>query len=163
MFFYALYYFRKATTLRPYDSRMWCALANCYQNLDKKQEAIKCYIRADRHIDREGIALNKLALLHLELGDKPAAAKYYTQFVEKRHLEDEDRENPSQDEAKALLFLATFHKENEDYDKVHAEQIGHWVDHNGVCVCACVCVCVCVHVWILQKENEDYNKGEEMR
>ena len=125
MFFYALYYFRKATTLRPYDSRMWCALANCYQNLDKKQEAIKCYIRADRHIDREGIALNKLALLHLELGDKPAAAKFYTQFVEKRHGDEdgENRDNLSQDEAKALLFLATFHKENEDYDMVHRREI----------------------------------------
>ena len=26
MYFYAIYYYRKAATLRPFDARMWCAL-----------------------------------------------------------------------------------------------------------------------------------------
>ena len=41
--YYALFYYRKATALRPYDSRMWCAMAGCYKQLGKKPEAIKCY------------------------------------------------------------------------------------------------------------------------
>jgi tetratricopeptide (TPR) repeat protein len=35
--YYALFYYRKATTLRPYDARMWCAMAGCYKQLDRKQ------------------------------------------------------------------------------------------------------------------------------
>jgi hypothetical protein len=28
--FYALYYYRRAASLRPSDARMWCALGQCY-------------------------------------------------------------------------------------------------------------------------------------
>ena len=31
--YYALFYYRKATALRPYDSRMWCAMAGCYKQV----------------------------------------------------------------------------------------------------------------------------------
>ena len=41
--YYALFYFRKATGLRPYDSRMWCAMAGCYKGLQRMKEAIQCY------------------------------------------------------------------------------------------------------------------------
>ena len=44
--FYALYYYRKTTVLRPYDSRMWCALGSCYSEMDRVDDAIKCYERA---------------------------------------------------------------------------------------------------------------------
>lgn len=54
MFFYALYYYRKATSLRPYDPRMWCAMAGCYEELDRHDDAIKCYERANTHADRCG-------------------------------------------------------------------------------------------------------------
>ena len=30
MLLYALYYYRKAAALRPYDARMWCALGSCF-------------------------------------------------------------------------------------------------------------------------------------
>jgi len=33
--FYALNYYRRATGLRPYDPRMWAALAGCYEKLKK--------------------------------------------------------------------------------------------------------------------------------
>ena len=46
MYFYALYYYRKAVKLRPNDSRMWCALANCCQKLERSDEAIRAYERA---------------------------------------------------------------------------------------------------------------------
>ena len=41
--YYALFYYRKATGLRPYDSRMWCAMAGCYKGLQRMKEAIQCY------------------------------------------------------------------------------------------------------------------------
>eukprot|EP00961_Rhodomonas_salina_P055205 741638-Rhodomonas_salina.1 len=53
MHFYSLYYFRKATALRPYDARMWCAMGQCYECLEKYEEAIKCYKRAYENGDRE--------------------------------------------------------------------------------------------------------------
>ena len=98
--FYALFYYRKATTLRPYDARMWCAMAGCYKQLERKQvrllrrvvlrratcctphrsltvcgahgrqEAIMCYRRAETNDDREGIAFTELARLYLDAGDR---------------------------------------------------------------------------------------------
>ena len=59
--YYALFYYRKATALRPYDSRMWCAMAGCYKLLNRKADAIKCYQRAESNHDREGIAYTELA------------------------------------------------------------------------------------------------------
>lgn len=77
MYFYALHYYRKATTLRPYDARMWCALAGCYEKLHRVQEAIKCYKRAECHNDREGIAAQRLATLFSEkLHDREQAGKF---------------------------------------------------------------------------------------
>lgn len=33
--FYALDYYQRATALRPYDARMWSALAGCYEKLKR--------------------------------------------------------------------------------------------------------------------------------
>ena len=80
MHFYSLHYFRKATALRPYDARMWCAMGQCYECLEKYSEAVKCYSRAHECGDREGIALNKLGKLYAQVMDDPAqAALYYEQ------------------------------------------------------------------------------------
>ena len=68
MYYYALYYYRKATALRPYDARMWCAMAGCYKHLRRTSEAIKCYQRAETSGDREGIAFVELARLFKEQG-----------------------------------------------------------------------------------------------
>jgi tetratricopeptide (TPR) repeat protein len=54
MYFYALYYYRKAVKLRPNDSRMWCALANCCQKLERSDEAIRAYERAATAGDQVG-------------------------------------------------------------------------------------------------------------
>ena len=71
MYYYALYYYRKATALRPYDARMWCAMAGCYKHLGRTTEAIKCYQRAETSGDREGIAFMELARLFKEQGTHP--------------------------------------------------------------------------------------------
>lgn len=33
--FYALSYYQRAAALRPYDARMWTALATCYEKLKR--------------------------------------------------------------------------------------------------------------------------------
>lgn len=40
---YALYYFTKAVMSRPKDARMWNAMASCYESMDKRAEAAKCF------------------------------------------------------------------------------------------------------------------------
>lgn len=51
---YALYYFTRAVMSRPKDSRMWNAMGQCYEKMDKKNEAVKCYERAENGKDKEG-------------------------------------------------------------------------------------------------------------
>ena len=43
--FYTLYYYQKATSLRPYDTRIWGALGKSYEELDRLADAIKCFER----------------------------------------------------------------------------------------------------------------------
>jgi hypothetical protein len=43
--------------------RVRCALAESYERIDKIEEAIKCYLRAEGNRDREGIALRYSTLL----------------------------------------------------------------------------------------------------
>ena len=66
---YAMYYFGKAVALRPYDARMWCAMAECYEKVGNVEQAIKCYQRAEANNDREGLALKKLAQVRLFLAN----------------------------------------------------------------------------------------------
>ncbi len=37
--YYALYYYRRATALRPGDARMWCALGQCYASTQVRGRA----------------------------------------------------------------------------------------------------------------------------
>ncbi len=58
-------------------NRMWCAMGECYERLHRPADAIKCFMRAEGNQDREGIALPKLARLHLRLKNVHAAAEYF--------------------------------------------------------------------------------------
>ena len=64
--YYALYYFRQATRLRPGDARFWCAMGQCYESeeLNMQDAALQCYKNAESKGDREGIALAKIADLY---------------------------------------------------------------------------------------------------
>jgi tetratricopeptide (TPR) repeat protein len=66
---------------RPYDPRMWCALAEMYETLGRDSEAIKSYKRALLGSEIEINALNKLAKLYAKLDDNNAAAYYYTRAL----------------------------------------------------------------------------------
>ena len=61
MHFYALHYYQKATTLRPYDSRMWVATAACYEKLERWADAIRAYeVRASGGGRRVGVEVARV-------------------------------------------------------------------------------------------------------
>merc|ERR1719166_793214 len=97
-------------------------MAQCFEFMERKTEALKCYEKAHRCGDRERMALPRLARLHQELGEPQQAAMYYEQMVaalkflmgfyqdEGRLSECEacanqllDTAGPEKDEAKAVL------------------------------------------------------------
>lgn len=93
---------------------MWNAMSECYKKLGKLAEAKKCSERANRFNDKEGIALNKLAKLHLESGDLEAAAACFEMNLQRK------RPAENEETAQALHFLAKFAKEKGRYDQAIA-------------------------------------------
>lgn len=111
---YALYYYRRAAHLRPDDARMWIAIGNCYDSghLEMFDAAIKCYLRALRNNDNEGIAMHKLAKLHGNLGHHDEAAHYYKMNLER--MEKEHNDGPEMMDA--LYYLANYYKHRKDFE-----------------------------------------------
>ena len=92
---------------------MWAALANCYEKLDKPEEAIKCTQRAERVKDKEAIALHKLAKLYMQRGEEDKAARCFSENLQRL-----DRENLHTNETvEALKFLASYHRSKNDNQK----------------------------------------------
>lgn len=123
MYFYALYYYRKACILRPYDARMWCALGGCYECLEKYDEAEKCYERAIANKDMEDIALIRLARLRRKRGAIKGAAKLYEDHLkhQRRDVAHEHPVDPPTDETvEALTFLAEHYKNMGSLDQAEA-------------------------------------------
>lgn len=116
--YYALYYYQRATRLRPKDPRMWCAMGQCYESdqLQMKVAAIRCYQRAVTWNDQEGIALGKLAKLHRDSGNHKAAAHYYRLNLVRLENEGAD----TADMVEALLYLANFYKRSQMYRDAEA-------------------------------------------
>eukprot|EP01018_Ginkgo_biloba_P001203 Gb_18773 [translate_table: standard] len=98
--------------LRPDDARMWVALGNCYEQHDKFNDAIKCYIHALKKGDSEGVALDKLARLHNQLGKFDEAALFYYKTILQK-MENEQNEGPEAIEA--LLYLANYCKNQQNF------------------------------------------------
>lgn len=74
--------------MRPYDSRMWCAIAGCYEEMGREADAIKCYERASGLQDRDGQATVKLARMYKERGDDGSAYKHYAALLEMQEREE---------------------------------------------------------------------------
>ncbi|KAJ4910441.1 Anaphase-promoting complex subunit 8 [Raphanus sativus] len=87
--FYALHYLRKSIFFLPNDSRLWIAMAKCYQSeqIHLLEDAIKCYKIAVNCGDTEGIALNLLAKLHQKLGRNEEAVFYFEKDLERMDAE----------------------------------------------------------------------------
>lgn len=56
---------------------MWAALANCFDKMDKPEEAIKCSEWVERVKDKEAFAMHKLAKMYLKTGNIEKAVHYY--------------------------------------------------------------------------------------
>ena len=53
--YYALYYFRQATKLRPGDARFWCAMGQCYESeeLNMQDAALQVWFSTRQVTDRQ--------------------------------------------------------------------------------------------------------------
>lgn len=84
MYSYATYYYFQAVTAKPGDSRMWAALSQCFERLDKHDEAQKAAKWVERVKDKEQFAMNKLASLYRQKGDNDKAAYYFEADLQRR-------------------------------------------------------------------------------
>ena len=122
---------------RPQDSRMWGAMGSCYEKLNLRTEAIKCYERAEQFRDSEGeytififvyvgIVLNKLANLYKSMNQMSKAAHCYEENLKRKDSE----QITSKETIEAIIFLAKYYKKRSDYDKAYSfAQRLH--DYNG--------------------------------
>lgn len=142
---FALFYYKRAVQLRPYDARMWCAVGTILAGLGRRADAIRAYERAVQTGDTEGVATQKLATMYRKDGDAERAAQCYLRHLELRHhvthpniealapaaevvLSGPTASSPSSleqmlqglvigaAEAEAILFLAYYHKTNDEFD-----------------------------------------------
>ena len=98
---------------------MWAALANCYERLDKHDEAIKCTQRAERVKDKEAIAMHKLAKLYMLRGEDDKAAHCFQENLQRL-----DKENLNTNETlEALKFLALYHRQRDEPQLAHNYEI----------------------------------------
>ena len=88
-------------------------MAHCYASpgLDNTAAAIRCYERALEN-DREGVAVQKLATLHKQRGERKEAAKYY--LMNLNRIEEEGL--TGQDAVEAMQYLAQYYKEEGELD-----------------------------------------------
>lgn len=106
MHLYSLHYYQRATSLRPYDSRMWSALANTYEKLGRRPEAIKTLKRALLNAGSEDApVVSQLAALLDVTGQYAEAVRYHRRLVEEI-LEDEGE--PSDKLAKSFIYMARY-------------------------------------------------------
>merc|ERR1712146_579010 len=94
---------------------MWCAMANCYDSLDRKKEALQCYEKAYRCGDAESLALPRLAKLNREVGNVDTAAEYYGKLLAARKTK-----ALHTDYIDALKFMMTYHRERHRYVEAEA-------------------------------------------
>lgn len=113
MLSYALHYYQQATALKPYDTRMWLALAQVYEKLGRRREARMTTKRALMNAQPQGsiggqedfAMILKLAELYDVDGRPDEAAKYHKKLVDET-LEYDG--GPTAKLAKSLLYLAKY-------------------------------------------------------
>ena len=106
MHYYALFYFQRAASLRPYDAQMWQAMGSCFDHMNRPQEAIKAYKRAlvaSSHTapgergSFDPTTLYSIGLMYEKTDNPKEAAKYMDMCV------NEDMETPATNKAKMWL------------------------------------------------------------
>jgi hypothetical protein len=80
-----LHYFRQTAVLLPHDARMWTALANCLEKLQRAEEAIECLVRAETcepsHTDEYLKIVKKIAEYYGLTDDRSRSAMYYAKLM----------------------------------------------------------------------------------
>ncbi len=112
LYSYAAYYYFSAASAKPHDSRMWAALAHCFEKMEKNVEAIKCTQWADRVKDKEAFAMHKLAKLYQTTGDVQKAAHY---FLENLNRKGQETSN-SAETVEAYVFLSRYYRDLKQYE-----------------------------------------------
>ncbi|EFH50251.1 hypothetical protein ARALYDRAFT_910072 [Arabidopsis lyrata subsp. lyrata] len=110
--FYALYYFRKSIFFLPNDSRLWIAMAKCYQTE-------QLYMLEEEY---------HLIKLHQKLGRNEEAAFYFEKDLER--MDAEGLEGPNKFEA--LIFLATHFKTHKKFAEAEV-YCTRLLDYSGHC------------------------------
>ena len=97
---FALYYSDRACKLRPYDPRMWCSLAQCFEFVGEAESAIRAYSRAFSNDPKNVPATKALARLFSEKSRNVRAAAFFQSIYV---------ESGGDDIVPTLLFLASHH------------------------------------------------------
>ena len=77
--FYSLYYYQKATSLRPFDFRIWSALGSNYELIGRYLESIKCIKRGLIGVDPSEACrpIYSLGRLYEKINNKETSSYYY--------------------------------------------------------------------------------------
>ena len=94
---------------------MWAALGNCYEKMDSRTEAQKCYEWSERVKDREAIALHKLGKLYVQTGDNEKAAICFVENIKRRDQEDV----VCPETLEALQWLSEYYMRMKDHQKAY--------------------------------------------
>lgn len=93
---------------------MWNAMGNCYEKMDKKTEAARCYERAEHGKDKEGIALHQLGKLYEIIGFEQKAVSCFEENLRRK----DDEQIVDKEQGECLLFLAKYYKKNPTYENL---------------------------------------------
>lgn len=109
---YALYYYKIAQELQPYDSRMLIALGDTFEKVEQYANALKCYQRAYNAGDIEGITLLRMGNLYEKLEDIESAVPIYIEYCK------DERVIPDKASlCRAYLTLGTYYERIGQFDE----------------------------------------------
>lgn len=147
MNYYALFYFQRAASLRPYDPQMWQAMGNCFDKMNRPHEAIKAYKRAlvgttysppppststttqqattTTALDPD--VLYKIGMMYQQINDIKETAKYLEMCVREATAAEME---PTMSTSKARMWLAKWEFSRRNYDK--AETLANELVQDGI-------------------------------
>lgn len=108
---------------------MWTSLAQCYNKLNKKWEAIKCLEKAINCKDKEGIALFRMGVIYESINEMERAAFCFRQVI-KNTMENDHVDPNNNDMNECYIFLAKYHMNKKEY-KTSYEYLKKLKDYSG--------------------------------
>lgn len=138
---YALFYFQRAASLRPYDPSMWQAMGKCFGRMNRPLEAIKAYKRAlvgtgygsSNQPSASGAApldphiLFKIGTMYEKCHNTREAAKYMELCVKEATIAEME---PTEATSRARMWLAKWEFGNGNYER--AELLANELCQDGI-------------------------------